>query len=74
MAIADAGMRDDEVRARVTLKDGRVLEKYVEHAIGSRERPMTDVDLSAKFHGLATTILGAEQASRLLEAAWSLES
>ncbi len=73
VATADAGRRDDEVRARVRLTDGRVLEKYIEHAIGSRERPMTNVDLSAKFHGLADDVIGAEQASRLLEAAWSLE-
>jgi 2-methylcitrate dehydratase PrpD len=72
-AVIDPKKRDDEVLARVTLKDGRVLEKYVEHAIGSRERPMTEADLSEKFHGLVDDILGAEQSSRLLDAAWSLE-
>ena len=73
-AISDASKRDDEVLARVWLKDGRVLEKHVEHAIGSRERPMSDAGLSAKFHGLADDILGSEQSARLLDAAWSLES
>jgi len=73
-ATIDPNKRDDEVLARVVLKDGRVLEKYVEHAIGSRERPMSEADLSDKFHGLADDILGAEQSSGLLDAAWSLES
>jgi 2-methylcitrate dehydratase PrpD len=74
LATIDPKKRDDEVLARVVLKNGRVLEKYVEHAIGSRERPMTESDLSEKFHGLADDILGTEQSSHLLEAAWSLES
>jgi 2-methylcitrate dehydratase PrpD len=73
-AISDASKRDDEVLAQVRLKDGRVLEKYVEHAIGSRERPMSDAGLSAKFRGLADDILGSEQSARLLDAAWLLES
>jgi len=73
-ATIDPKKRDDEVLARVVLKDGRVLEKYVEHAIGSRERPMSEADLSDKFHGLADDILGTEQSSGLLDAAWSLES
>jgi 2-methylcitrate dehydratase PrpD len=73
-AISDASKHDDEVLARVRLKDGRMLEKYVEHAIGSRERPMSDAGLSAKFHELADDILGSEQSARLLDAAWSLES
>lgn len=72
-AAIDANRRDDEVLARVTLKDGRVLEKHIDHAIGSAERPMTDEDISAKFRGLADDILGEEQAGRLLDAAWSLE-
>ena len=55
------------------LNDGRILEKHIDHAIGSRERPMSDADLDEKFHGLADNILGAEQASRLLALAWSIE-
>lgn len=69
----DAELRDDQVRVRIALKDGRMLEKSIEHAIGSRERPMTDADLDAKFHGLADDILGTEQASRLLALARSIE-
>jgi 2-methylcitrate dehydratase PrpD len=71
-AKVDAKLRDDEVRVRIVLGDGRVLEKYIDHAIGSRERPMSDAELETKFHALADDILGVEQASRLLALAWSL--
>jgi 2-methylcitrate dehydratase PrpD len=67
-------MRDDEARVKLTLKDGRVVEKYVEHAIGSCERPMSDEDLEAKFHTLADEVLGRAQAARLLSLAWSIEA
>ncbi len=69
----DPKMRDDEARVKITLKDGRVLEKHVTHAIGSLERPMSDTDLNAKFHVLTDDILGKEHASRLLALAWDIE-
>jgi 2-methylcitrate dehydratase PrpD len=69
----DPKFRDDEVYVRVLLKDGRVVEKYVEHAIGSKEVPMTDKQIEEKFRGLADDILGADQAGRLLALAWSIE-
>lgn len=73
LATVDKTKRDDEVQARIILKTGHVLEKYIEHAIGSRERPMTDQDLNEKFHGLADDILNRDQAEHLLNAAWQLE-
>src|SRR5882672_9145425 len=50
----------DEASADVTaiLKDGRRIHVFVEHAIGSLERPLSDADLEAKFHGLADPVLG----------------
>ena len=35
----------DEAEVAVTLVDGRVLTQYIEHAVGSLERPMTDAGL-----------------------------
>jgi 2-methylcitrate dehydratase PrpD len=72
-ATIDKKLRDDEVYVRVTLKDGRKLEKYIEHAIGSREVPMSNEQLEAKFRGLVDDILGAEQSAELLALAWSIE-
>ena len=40
-ATVDPSITQDQVRAVITLKDGRRLEKYVEHAVGSVERPMS---------------------------------
>ena len=71
-AVIDSTMRDDEARVKVTLKDGRVSEKHVPHAIGSLERPMSDTDIEAKFAGLVTQILGRRKTVELLNLAWSV--
>jgi 2-methylcitrate dehydratase PrpD len=70
----DPKIRDDEVYVRITLKDGRVVEKYIEHAIGSKEVPMTDAQLDEKFHVLADDILGADHAGRLIALTRSIET
>jgi 2-methylcitrate dehydratase PrpD len=51
----------DEASADVTavLTDGRREHVFIEHAIGSLQRPMSDADLERKFHGLSDGILGA---------------
>ena len=48
------------------MRDGRKHHVFVEHAIGSRERPMSDADLARKFHGLVDPVLGAERADQLI--------
>ncbi|MDB5745510.1 MAG: prpD [Massilia sp.] len=60
----------DEASADVTVqtKDGRTLHVFVEHAIGSLERPLNEVQLKAKFVDQSTPIIGAAQA----EQAWLL--
>ena len=50
-------MKEEQVRATVVMKDGRRLEKFIEHVVGSVERPMSDADLEAKFLGLADGVL-----------------
>jgi len=72
-ATASENIAEDECHVTVTLKDGRVLKKHVEHAIGSLARPMTDADLDAKFGSLAAPILGAQEASRLRDLCWNIE-
>lgn len=65
-ATSDESTREDSVFARVTLTDGRVLEKHVEHAVGSLERPMSDRDLETKFRGQAEDVLSSSEIERLL--------
>jgi len=72
-AVIDPAMAADAVRITVTLKDGTKLEKFVEHAIGSKDRPMNNDDLSAKFVDLVEPILGAAQATTLLQACWAMQ-
>ena len=59
----------DEASADVTItcKDGRKLHVFIEHAIGSVQRPMSDADLQRKFHGLVDPVLGSTRAERLIE-------
>lgn len=66
----------DEAAADVTavMKDGRRERVFVEHAIGSLERPMTDADLEAKFRSLAEPVIGAGRASKLIAACWAVGS
>jgi len=71
-ATADNEISEASADVTVTLKSGRKLHVFVEHAIGSLERPMTDKDLEAKFHSLADEVIGGSRADSLVEACWAL--
>lgn len=71
-ATVTEGIREDECRAHITLVDGRVLDKHIPHALGSRERPMTDDQLETKFRGQAEGVIPSEQADALLELCWEV--
>jgi 2-methylcitrate dehydratase PrpD len=60
----------DEASADVTavLRDGRRVHVFVEHAIGSVQRPMSDAALDAKFATLSGPILGAARTGELVAA------
>lgn len=73
-ATVDPTIAADSVHITVLLKDGRTLEKFIEHAIGSKDSPMDNDQLTIKFMDLVTPTLGAERAEQLLEACWSLPS
>jgi 2-methylcitrate dehydratase PrpD len=63
----------DAANVRVTLKDGQVLEKSVEHCIGSRDRPMNDDEIDGKFLHQAQLIMSEERAKIALKACRSIE-
>jgi len=71
-AAVEQGIHEDQVRITMYLKDGRTLEKYIEHAIGSVTRPMSDADLEAKFRLLAKGILPAVQTDKLIALCWNV--
>jgi 2-methylcitrate dehydratase PrpD len=64
----------DEASADVTacLTDGRKVHVFVEHAIGSLQKPMTDQMLEGKFTQLAEPVIGAGKTKQLIEACWGL--
>jgi 2-methylcitrate dehydratase PrpD len=66
-AQTDDAIKEDSVDLSVTCRDGRTINLFVEHAIGSMERPMSDADLRAKFHGLVDPVLGASRAGQIIE-------
>lgn len=71
-ASADPKVHEDQVRIAIKLKDGRTLEKFVEHAIGSLDRPMSDADLEAKFRGLAEGVLSGSETDKLMRLCWDV--
>lgn len=71
-ATADPALRKMEARVRIALRDGKVLERHVEHALGSVARPLSDADLEVKFRSLVEGILPKTQADRLIELCWKV--
>ncbi len=65
-AVADAAIGEAAADVTITRTDGRTLHTFVAHAIGSRERPMSDDDLARKFHGLVDPVLGVTRADLLI--------
>lgn len=74
IATVDPSVAEHQVKAKVTLKDGRVLTHAVEHVVGSLERPMSDADLEAKFFDLAKGVLPDAQARALKDLCWKADS
>ena len=72
-ATIDQAVKPEQVDMTITLKDGRKVHRFIEHAIGSVEVPMSDQQLEAKFTDLAEGILPKAQARRLMDACWQIE-
>jgi len=68
VATVDDGI--DEASADVTavLRDGRRVHVFVEHAIGSLQRPMSDAALDAKFTLQSDPVLGRARTAELIAA------
>jgi 2-methylcitrate dehydratase PrpD len=73
VATVTAGIGEAQARAVITLKDGRRVEAFVEHAIGSTERPLSDSALDAKVRDLCDGVLPSNQAARMIEICRGIE-
>lgn len=64
----------DEASADLTIEttDGRTLHVFVEHAIGSVERPMSDEQLKAKFVDQSAPVIGQQKAEQAFALAMRL--
>jgi 2-methylcitrate dehydratase PrpD len=73
-AAPDPSVGRDGAVVRLELGDGRVLEKRIEHCIGSLVRPMSDAELETKFMGQALRVLSDAAARALLRLCWRLDT
>ena len=74
MPVVTPGVDAAQVDMTVVLKDGRRLEKHIEHAIGSVDVPMSDQALEKKFSDLAEGILPAPTIRRVMDLCWNVET
>lgn len=71
-ATVNQNVHEDQVHVAIKLKNGKTLEKFVEHAIGSIDKPMGNADLEAKFRGLANGILSKTETDHLIRLCWGI--
>jgi len=70
-ATADPAVKSSlEAYLRITLRDGRVLEHHVPHALGTLARPMSDKDLEEKFRALVAPVLPNDRIGELIGLSW----
>jgi 2-methylcitrate dehydratase PrpD len=72
--VVDSSLHEDQVRITLVSKSGRRVEKFVEHAVGSLQNPMSDKDLEFKFTGLTNGVLPADRQRKLMDLCWTVES
>src|SRR3984957_19584956 len=68
------GIDPAQVDMTIVLKDGRTLHRFIAHAIGSVEVPMTDKQLEGKFADLADGVIPASAIRPVMHACWNVES
>jgi 2-methylcitrate dehydratase PrpD len=70
----DPSYRLDQATARVRIRSGSTHESQVAHATGTVSNPMSDQALREKFFGNATPAIGADQARRVADMIWALDT
>jgi 2-methylcitrate dehydratase PrpD len=72
--LPDADLAQTAAHVRVMLSNGEAVDREVRCALGHPLRPLSDLDLSAKFRTLTAEVLATDQAERLLGLAWNLRA
>jgi 2-methylcitrate dehydratase PrpD len=65
-AMADRAIHEHQVAATLTTTDGRVFDLFIEHAVGSLGRPLSDAELDAKVRDLCVPVIGEAGSARLI--------
>lgn len=71
-ATVDDRIREESADVTAHLNNGETIHLFVEHAIGSLQRPMTDANLEAKLTHLSAPVLGDARTRPLIDACWQL--
>ncbi len=65
---------DGPARVTITLTDGQVLEEEVAFALGSKQKPMSQSDIEAKFEDLVSRSIRPDQAATIERIVGALDS
>lgn len=68
----DENVGEEEAFVTITLKDGSVIDRHVEHALGSVQRPLSTEQLEAKFADQAQAALPAAQIRDIMARCWDI--
>jgi 2-methylcitrate dehydratase PrpD len=74
VATVDDGIAEESADVTAVMTDGRRIHLFVQDAIGSMQRPLTDTMLAAKFHHLADPVLGSARVAELVAACGAVAS
>jgi 2-methylcitrate dehydratase PrpD len=73
-AIVDDSINEASSDVTIETTDGRTLHIFIEHAIGSVERPMSDEQLKAKFVDQSAPVIGQDKAEKAYALSMQLAS
>jgi 2-methylcitrate dehydratase PrpD len=71
-AVGDPSVDRDGGVVEIELSSGEILTETIAHCRGSRDRPLSNNELSEKFLGQAVPELGDDKAQGLLEMCWAV--
>lgn len=71
-AVADASVSEDGVAVAITLASGAVVRKSLDMSIGNIAKPLSDMQLEAKFRDQATVLAG-DRIDALIDQLWKID-
>jgi 2-methylcitrate dehydratase PrpD len=72
--VVTPGIEPAQVDMTIVLKDGRMLNRFIQHAVGSLDVPMSDKALEVKFADLADGILPPPTIRQAMDLCWNVET